>query len=87
MFWIEITLHPSRWHVWPDIHRANELIRAYCEDNDDLHFLPTFDVFVTPEGLPDSTHFRDDMLHLNRDAYVLWGNRIKSELTTQGIRP
>jgi lysophospholipase L1-like esterase len=85
--WIEITPTPSRWHVSPQIREANSLIAKYCERNSDLHFISTFDQYVTPEGLPDSTLFRDDMLHLNRKGYERWAGIIKTSLGEAGIEP
>jgi hypothetical protein len=85
--WIEVTPTPSRWHVSPQIRKANSLIENYCAKNSDLHFIPTFDQYITPEGLPDSTLFREDMLHLNRDGYLRWAGIIKTSLEEAGIDP
>ena len=85
--WIEITPTPSRWHVSEEIREANRLIESYCEKNKDLYFIATFDQFTTPEGLPDSSLFRQDMLHLNREGYLLWSGIIKTSLEDAGIDP
>jgi lysophospholipase L1-like esterase len=85
--WIETTPTPSRWHAIEQIRQANELIREYCEKNGDLHFIETHDVYIDPAGRPDSTLFRDDMLHLNREGYLLWAERIKKSLAEEGINP
>jgi len=85
--WIEITPTPSRWHVSEEIRKANSLIEGYCEKNSDLHFIATFDRFTTPESMPDSSLFRQDMLHLNREGYLLWSNIIKTSLKDAGIDP
>ena len=87
LFWIEITPTPSRWHVSDKIRKANTLIKNYCEKSADLYFIPTFDVYTNQEGLPDSTYFRRDMLHLNRDGYDLWATRIKQTLQEKKILP
>lgn len=87
LFWIETTPTPSRWHVIGQIREANDLIRTYCEKNGDLHFIPTHDVFVNPQGLPDSAFFRKDMLHLNREGYLRWAERIKQTLEVEAIYP
>ena len=87
IFWIEITPTPSRWQASEQIREANALIRAYCEKNADLHFIPTFDVYTNQAGLPDSAFFRQDMLHLNRDGYKSWAQRIKRELQNEDIMP
>jgi GDSL-like Lipase/Acylhydrolase family len=85
--WIEVTPTPKRWNVSPQIREASGLIEAYCDRNKDLHFISTFDQFTTPEGLPDSTLFREDMLHLNRDGYIQWADIIKTSLEEAGIHP
>ena len=85
--WIEITPTPKRWYVSGEIREADDLIRKYCEKQDDLHFIATFDHYMTPEGIPDSTLFRDDMLHLNRGGYLLWAELIKTALEEAGITP
>jgi lysophospholipase L1-like esterase len=85
--WIETTPTPSRWHVNEQVREANDLIRAYCGRNDDLFFIATFDQYITPEGLPDSTFFREDMLHMNRLGYLHWAEIIKASLEDAGINP
>jgi len=85
--WIETTPTPSRWHVNDQAREANALIRAYCERSDDLFFIATFDQYITPENLPDSTFFREDMLHMNRKGYKQWAEIIKGSLEESGIRP
>jgi lysophospholipase L1-like esterase len=85
--WIEITPTPSRWHVSPQIREANNLIEAYCTRHNDLHFIATYDQYTTLEGMPDSTLFRQDMLHMNRDGYRQWAEIIRASLREAGIEP
>ena len=85
--WIEVTPTPKRWQVSQQIMEASGYIEAYCDRNDDLHFISTFDQYITPEGLPDSTLFREDMLHLNRAGYLQWAGIIKNSLENAGIKP
>jgi hypothetical protein len=85
--WIEVTPTPKRWEVSAQIREASDLIHVYCDKHDDLHFISTFDSYTTPEGLPDSTFFREDMLHLNRKGYRQWSGIIKASLMEAGIEP
>ena len=87
VFWIEITPTPSRWHASNQIRKANSLIKNYCEKSVDLNFIPTFDVYTNQEGLPDSTLFRKDMLHMNQNGYNLWAQRVKQTLQDEEILP
>jgi len=85
--WIEVTPTPKRWEQSPQIREASMLIEDYCSRHEDLHFISTYDQFTTPEGLPDSSFFRKDMLHLNRRGYLHWSEIIKDSLEEAGIRP
>jgi len=85
--WVEVTPTPKRWEQSPQIIEASILIEDYCDKQEDLHFISTFDQYTTPEGLPDSTYFRKDMLHLNRKGYVQWSEIIKASLEEVGIKP
>jgi len=85
--WIEVTPTPSRWHASQQIRRASDLIRDYCDRHDDLHFIDTYDHFITDSGIPDSTLFRKDMLHLNREGYRLWASIQLEALSDAGIEP
>jgi hypothetical protein len=87
VFWIEITPTPSRWHVIDQIREANDLISHYCDKKKYLNFISTSDVYINEMGLPDSSLFRDDMLHLNRKGYELWADRIRLNLKEAGIQP
>ena len=85
--WVEVTPTPKRWEQSPQIREASMIIEEYCNKQEDIHFISTFDQFTTPEGIPDSAFFREDMLHLNRKGYVQWSEIIKASLEEAGIRP
>jgi hypothetical protein len=87
VFWIETTPTPSRWSAIEQVRKANDLIRNYCDRNDDCYFIGTYDAYIDETGLPDSTFFRDDMLHMNPKGYEIWTRRIKLNLEEAGITP
>ena len=87
VFWIEITPTPSRWHAYPQVRKVSDLIRNYCSRHPDLYFIDTYDTFLNSAGTPDSTYFREDMLHLNHYGYRLWSEIIRNSLEEAGIRP
>lgn len=80
VFWISITPTPSRWHVWPEIREANEMIRKICENHRNTYYIDTEDSFLTTSGLPNNDLFIDDRLHLNADGYAVWTGIIKNQL-------
>jgi lysophospholipase L1-like esterase len=87
LFWIETTPTPRRWSAIQEIRKSGELIRSYCEKNEDLHFIDTYEVFMNHEAEPDSAYFREDMLHLNREGYKLWSETLMKALDEAGIHP
>lgn len=80
VFWISITPTPARWHVWPEIKEADEMIRKICENHRNTYYINTEKAFLSPSGLPKNELFGADRLHLNDDGYVLWSRIIKNEL-------
>ena len=80
IFWIQITPTLNRWDVWDKTNEANNLIKEICENSDNLHFIETENLFLTNDDLPNTDLFIDDQLHLNKDGYQVWSEKIKSEL-------
>jgi lysophospholipase L1-like esterase len=87
VFWIETTPTPSRWDAIEDVRKANRLIRDYCNKQEGLYYISTADLFLDETLFPDSSLFREDMLHLNRSGYLRWAERIKGSLEAGGIEP
>ena len=80
VFWIAITPTSSRWKVWPEIQKANNLIQEYCESTENLYFIKTDFAFLGENGRPINEFFMDDLLHLNADGYAVWTEIITKEL-------
>ena len=80
VFWIEITPTSSRWKVWPEIQKANALVKNSCNKFKNTYFISTRDAFLNEKGLPKDELFVDDKLHLNEKGYQVWTGIIKKEL-------
>jgi len=80
VFWIEITPTASRWKVWPEIQKANSLIKKICDNQKNTYFIKTDFAFLSENGLPNNELFRDDKLHLTEKGYAVWTEIIKKEL-------
>lgn len=80
VFWIAITPTESRWKVWPEIQRANDLIRNVCEKQSNTYFIRTDFAFLNQGGKPSEDLFRSDKLHLSEKGYTVWTEIIKKEL-------
>ena len=80
VFWIEITPTASRWKVWPEIQKANSLIKNICSKHQHTYFIKTDYAFLNEKGLPKDEYFREDKLHLTEKGYAVWTEIIKKEL-------
>jgi len=80
VFWIGITPTPARWNVWPEINRANNLIRNICEKTRNTYYIRTVHIFINKDGKPREELFVSDKLHLNADGYKIWTGIVKNDL-------
>ena len=80
VFWIAVTPTPSRWKVWPEIQKANAMIRKICENKKNTYFITTDFAFLNENGVPNDELFRDDKLHLTDKGYAVWTQIIRKEL-------
>jgi len=80
VFWISITPTQARWEVWPEIKKANLLIKNICNNHRNTYFINTEMAFLNSSGLPRTELFQDDKLHLNQEGYRVWSGIIKKEL-------
>jgi lysophospholipase L1-like esterase len=73
-----ITIKPSgrRWELWPEMHKANNLIRDYCQTDNRLFFADLGTPLLGADGKPDNGLFRDDQLHLNPKGYAVWNKTL-----------
>ena len=62
----------SRWSLWPEMKRANELVRDFCASDDRLVYADLNASLLGAEGTPDPSLFLKDQLHLNAKGYVIW---------------
>lgn len=80
VFWIAVTPTSSRWKAWPQIDKANKLIKEYSEKSKNLYFIRTDSAFLGDDGKPKDELFRSDLLHLNDKGYEVWKGLVKTEL-------
>jgi hypothetical protein len=80
VFWIGITPTESRWKVWPEIQKVNNLIKDFCEKHHNTYFIRTDYAFLNENGQPRDVLFRSDKLHLTEKGYAVWTDIIKKEL-------
>jgi len=81
-----VSIKPSlaRWSLWPEMVEANELIRAYTENNENLHFVDVAGPMLGPDGEPIPELFVQDGLHMTDDGYEIWTEVVGAALEELG---
>jgi acetyl esterase/lipase/lysophospholipase L1-like esterase len=72
IYWIEISPNESRWPVWDKITEANTLLKNYCANTPNLHFIETASKLLGKDGLPQKELYVSDRLHFNEKGYKIW---------------
>lgn len=69
-----ISLKPSilRWAMWPEMKRANELIKAEAKKHRKVEFVDLASKMLGADGLPLPDIYLEDKLHLNSKGYEIW---------------
>src|SRR5690606_37688578 len=77
---VEVTPTSSRYRVWPQIRRVNDLLREITLTEPNTYFIPTAEYYLDAENKPVDRYFRGDRLHLNEQGYAVWSALIKRRL-------
>jgi lysophospholipase L1-like esterase len=67
----------SRWEQWPEMNKANGLIRDKAAQDPRLVYLDTATLMLGQDGRPQPDLFRKDGLHLNEKGYRLWSGVVR----------
>ena len=84
VYYISISPTKSRWNVWLEADKANNLIKEYTETQENFTFIDTTDDLLK-NGYPNETLYQSDGLHLNEEGYALWAEIIKP-IVTEAIK-
>ncbi len=73
-----LAIKPSklRWARWPEMDRANALIRNWSTGVPAVSFIDVATPLLGANGRPRDDVFLDDGLHLNETGYALWAATI-----------
>jgi len=76
-----LSIKPSkaRWKHWPEMFRANQLIRDWSHQKANVTYVDMASVLLGEDGKPMDV-FIDDGLHLNELGYELWAETISPYL-------
>ncbi len=74
---------PSRWKLWPEFDRGNEMVRSFIESLEDpmIRYLDVgAPMLLADSGRPDPAIFIEDSLHMNDLGYDRWEPLVYNEL-------
>lgn len=66
----------SRWKFWPEVKKTNGLVAEFCQGDSRLIFADFGASFLGADGLPDSSLYLKDQLHLNDKGYAVWNRAL-----------
>ncbi|NLH17476.1 MAG: hypothetical protein GX455_12945 [Phycisphaerae bacterium] len=72
IYFLSIKPSQSRWSMWVNASKANDLIRDLCRTNPGLHYVDLAHCLLQENGTPNPIFFLPDNLHLNAQGYTLW---------------
>lgn len=77
LYILPITPTPGRWDVWPEIQKANEMIKAFADEEPLVHYVDCTNDFLNASGKPDMHYFMWDGIHMNKAGYSIWIKQLK----------
>lgn len=78
--WLAISPSEKRWAAWDKVTEVNELIKAFCVSDPNLHFLDAGKEFLGADGRPLTKYYLKDHLHYNEQGYKVWGAAIAKDV-------
>jgi lysophospholipase L1-like esterase len=77
----------SRWKFWPEVQKTNGLVAEFCKGDPRLVFADCTTLFLGADGMPDSSLFIQDQLHLNAKGYAVWTKALAPVLQKALVPP
>jgi lysophospholipase L1-like esterase len=71
---------PSRQIFFPKIKEANLLIKTYLSIQTNASFVDIYRQMLNPDGTPNRTLFKPDMLHMLPAGYAIWQKALQPVL-------
>jgi lysophospholipase L1-like esterase len=85
--YISIKPAKSRKKFWPEMQRANRLIKDFCDTDPRLRYIDIVPAMQNKSGEVRAELFTRDGIHLNEKGYAVWRKVIRpavEELVAEG---
>lgn len=80
IYYVSMKPSPARWARWNDVKKANKLILDFVKSDRLQEYIDITQVMLS-NGVPDSSIFKNDSLHMNEEGYKRWISVIKPALS------
>ena len=80
IFFISIKPSLDRIEHFDTMARANALVKAYIDTQDNQYYIDVFNAMLGEDGQPLPEIFGHDGLHLNAKGYEIWTREVSKEL-------
>ena len=77
IIYISIKPSRSRWSLWPEMNRANTMIKDFSAKGRRLFYFDGATPLLDDRGEPNAEFFLKDNLHLNDKGYAVWTRLLK----------
>lgn len=78
IFYISMKPSPSRWGLQEQYLEGNYLISKLLSENKNTYYIDVWSSMLKEDGMPNEKLFVEDMLHMNKAGYDIWGEIINS---------
>jgi lysophospholipase L1-like esterase len=82
IYFISMSVAPSRLSKQAEFDSGNALIRAYIKDDPKLHYIDVVPVMRNGDGRLKTEYFGPDHLHMSSAGYAAWMTIIRSALVS-----
>lgn len=77
VIYVSIKPSPSRQRLIDKVAASNELIRKFLRTQPRTRFVDIYHKMLDKNGNPRKELFLEDMLHMNREGYLIWQKALK----------
>ena len=70
----------ARWRLWPEMQRANAMVREMADADAKLDFVDTAPALLGEDGQPRASFLVADGLHMNEEGYQAWTRAVAPAL-------
>jgi lysophospholipase L1-like esterase len=77
VFYLSIKPSVARWHLWPEMAKANKKLQRWMNNRDQFTYVDVASTMLDQTGNVKEDIFIADHLHMNEKGYALWQAKLK----------